>query len=146
MTTIEKSIVIDAPLEQVDAFLIDTQRLPEWYPGVAAVDPSPGYPVEVNSTCKITYKAGGMTMQSNFTTIECILKSTLTLQMDGMITGTNRWSISEEGDGTKVAIKIDYELAGGGLGKIADKLIVERMNDKYATTSLENLKSIIESQ
>ena len=144
MTTIQKSIVVDAPLEQVDAFLIDTQRLPEWYAGIVAVDPSPGYPVEVNSTCKITYKTGGVTLESKFTTIECTLQSHLTFQMEGMITGTNRWSISEEGNSTKVEVTIDYELAGGGLGKIADKLIVERMNDKNAATSLENLKSMVE--
>ena len=146
MTTIKKSIVIDAPLEQVDALLIDTQRLPEWYAGVTAVAPSPGYPVEVNSTCKITYKAAGVAMETNFTTIECVLKSTLTFQMQGMITGTNRWDISEEGSGTKVAVTIDYEMAGGGLGKIADKLIVERMNDKNAAASLENLKAMAEGQ
>ena len=34
--------------------------------------------------------------------------------------------------------------AGGGLGKIADKLIVERMNDKNAAASLENLKAMLE--
>ena len=62
-----------------------------------------------------------------------------------MITGTNRWDMAQEGNGTKVTLTIDYEMAGGGLGKIADKLIVERMNDKNAATSLENLKAIVET-
>lgn len=145
MTTIKKSILINAPLEQLEAVLTDTRRLPEWYPGVSAVDPSPGYPVEVGSTCKITYKAGGVTMDSKFTTIECIPQAKLIFQMDGMITGTNQWETSQEGSGTRVTVTINYEMAGGGLGKIADKLIVERMNDKNAATSLENLKGILES-
>ena len=94
MTTIKKSILIEAPLEQVEALLNDPQRLPEWYPGVTTVDPSPGYPVEVASTCKITYKAGGVTMESTFTTIESVPQSTRTFQMDGMITGTNQWDLA----------------------------------------------------
>lgn len=145
MTTIKKSILINAPVEQVEALLNDPQRLPEWYPGVTTVAPSPGYPVEVGSTCKITYKAGGMTMESKFTTTESVPQSKRAFQMEGMITGTNRWDLSPEGSGTNVTVTIDYEMAGGGLGKIADKLIVERMNDKNAATSLENLKSMVES-
>lgn len=63
-----------------------------------------------------------------------------------MVSGTNRWDLAQEGAGTKVTLTIDYEMAGGGLGKIADKLVVERMNDKNAAASLENLKSAVESQ
>lgn len=146
MTTIKKSILINAPVEQVEALLNDPQRLPEWYPGVTAVDPSPGYPVEVGSTCQITYRASGMTMESKFSTIESLPQSKRTFQMEGMITGTNRWDLTQEGAVTKVTVTIDYEMAGGGLGKIADKLVVERMNDKNAAASLENLKSMVESQ
>ena len=144
MTTINKSIEINAPLEQIEAVLNDPQRLPEWYPGVSEVDPSPGYPHEVGSTCKITYKAGGMTMESNFSTTEDVPHASRTFKMDGMITGTNRWDMSQEGNTTKISVSIDYEMAGGGLGKIADKLIIERMNDKNATASLENLKAMVE--
>jgi len=144
MTTIKKSIVINASVEQVEAFLNDPQRLPEWYPGVTAIDPSPGYPVEVNSSCNITYKAGGVTMDSKFTTIDNVPLSKRTFKMDGMVIGTNRWDLSQEGSGTKVDLTIDYEMAGGGLGKIVDKLLVERMNEKNAATSLENLKSMVE--
>jgi carbon monoxide dehydrogenase subunit G len=144
MTTIKKSNLINASIEQLEAVLTDAHRLPEWYPGVTAVDPSPGYPVEVGSNCKITYKAGGVTMDSKFTTIESIPQAKLIFQMDGMITGTNQWETVQEGSGTRVTVTINYEMAGGGLGKIADKLIVERMNEKNAATSLENLKAIVE--
>ena len=145
MTTIKKSIQISAPIDQLEAVFTDPQRLPEWYPGVTAVDPSPGYPAEVGSTCNITYKAGGMTMESKFTTTESIPQTQRIFQTDGMITGTNRWDMSQEEGGIKVTLTIDYEMAGGGLGKIADKLIVERMNDKNAEASLENLKALLKT-
>jgi len=145
MTTIKKSILIESPVEQIETLFNDPHRLPEWYPGVAAVEPSAGYPVEVGSTCQITYKAGGMTMESKFSTVENVPHSNRIFKMEGMITGTNRWDLEQEGGATKVTVTIDYEMAGGGLGKIADKLVVERMNDKNAAAGLENLKAMVES-
>jgi carbon monoxide dehydrogenase subunit G len=144
MTIIKKSTLINASIEELEAVLTDAHRLPEWYPGVTMVDPSPGYPLEVGSICTLTYKAAGVTMESKFTTLECIPQTKLVFQMGGMITGTNQWDMAQEGDGTRLTVTIDYDMAGGGLGKIADKLIVERMNDKNAAASLENLKAMLE--
>jgi hypothetical protein len=36
-------------------------------------------------------------------------------------------------------------MAGGGLGKLVDKLLVERQNQKNGEQSLKNLKAMIES-
>jgi uncharacterized membrane protein len=52
--------------------------------------------------------------------------------------------LTAEGDSTRVDLTFDYEMPGGGLGKIADKLVVERTNDKNAETSLANLKALAE--
>ena len=49
-----------------------------------------------------------------------------------------------EKEGTRLSVEFDYEMPGGGLGKIAERLVVERMNDKNAETSLKNLKALFE--
>ena len=144
MTTIRKSIQINAPVEQLEAVFTDPHRLPEWYPGVTTVDPSPGYPVEVGSTCNITYKAGGMTMESKFTTMENVPQVKRVFQMEGMITGTNRMTFRPEGEGTRVTMSFEYEMPGGGVGKLVDRLLAERMNAQNLEKSLENLKALAE--
>ena len=57
MTTIKKSIQVNASVEAVEALLDDPNRLTDWYPGVTKAVASAGYPHEVGSSCNITYKA-----------------------------------------------------------------------------------------
>ena len=49
-----------------------------------------------------------------------------------------------DGGRSKVEIDLDYDVPGGVLGQIADKLVFEGQNEKEADTSLENLKRILE--
>ena len=65
-------------------------------------------------------------------------------KMEGMITGTNHWVFTPEGEGTLVKATFDYEMPGGVLGKLADKMIVERMNIENLEKSLNILKKLVE--
>jgi uncharacterized membrane protein len=69
-----------------------------------------------------------------------------TIKMDGMITGSNRWRYGPEGSGTRVTATFDYEMPGGGVGQMLNKLVVEKMNAENLEKSLQNLKSLVESQ
>jgi ligand-binding SRPBCC domain-containing protein len=65
-------------------------------------------------------------------------------QMSGMMVGTQEWSYTPEGGQTRLTALVEYEMPGGALGKIADKLVVERMNTRNLEKSLENLKALVE--
>lgn len=145
MTLINKSVTINAPVSQVQAFMDNSEITPEWYEGMESLTPSPGYPTKVGSTAVIEIKAGGMTMESNLEVTESEPEKLRVFAMDGMIVGTNRWTIRPDGDVTHIDLTIDYEMKGGGIGKIMDKLFVERINDKNAEASLANLKNHIEA-
>ena len=145
MTVISKSVTINAPVAQVQAFMDNPDITPEWYEGMEMLTPSQGYPTEVGSTAVIEIKAGGMTMESNLEVTESEPEKLRVFKMDGMIVGTNTWNIRPDGDVTHIDLTIDYEMKGGGIGKIMDKLFVERINDKNAEASLANLKSRIEA-
>ena len=41
-------------------------------------------------------------------------------------------------------MKIEYQMPGGGVGKIVDRLFVEKMNVKNLEDSLKNLKALVE--
>jgi uncharacterized membrane protein len=145
MTTIKKSILINAPVEDVEAVMDDQDRLPEWYAGITAAEAEPGYPAEIGSSNNITYKAVGITFETKLTTLEFVPQEQRKFKMEGMVTGINHWQLAAEGDSTRVEVTFDYEMPGGGIGKIADKLVVERTNEKNAETSLANLKALVES-
>jgi uncharacterized membrane protein len=67
-------------------------------------------------------------------------------QMDGMLSGRARWELAPEGDGTRLTTTFDYALPGGVFGKIADALIVKRLNAKSLEEGLHNFKELVERQ
>lgn len=144
MTTIKKSIVINGDPKEINALASDNDRLPDWYAGVVEVDAEPGYPQQVGTQARLTYKAAGMTFKTTLKSVAYESGEHSVFEMDGMIAGTNRWTYTTEEEGTRLTLEFDYEMPGGGLGKIADRLMVERMNDKNAETSLKNLKALFE--
>ena len=145
MTVISKSVTIGAPVAQVQAFLDDASQTADWYEGMESITAHKGYPTEIGSTAVIEIKAGGMTLESTLEITQREPEKQFQFSMDGMIVGTNTWELRPDGDQTHIDLTIDYEMKGGGIGKIMDKLFVERINDKNAEASLTNLKSRLEA-
>ena len=108
------------------------------------VEPEPGYPQQSGTKAQLTYKAAGVTFKTTLTSLEYKPGEHSLFKLEGMIAGTNRWTYAAEEEGTRLTVEFDYEMPGGSLGKIADRLVVERMNDKNAETSLSNLKALFE--
>jgi len=143
MTTLERSIVINATQEQVDAVALNGSRLPEWYAGIQEAKPDSIYP-EVGGVVETIYKAAGINFNIKMTSTEFSKGENISLQLEGMITGTNQWVYTPENGGVRVTCTMVYEMPGGGLGQIANKLVVEKMNTENLEKSLANLKALIE--
>lgn len=143
MTTLERSILINASIDVIEAISDDGRRLPEWYAGIEQAEPDDLYP-EVGGKIDMVYKAAGMTFNMSQTVVERVPGERGTNRMEGMITGTNRLIFTPEGEGTRLTMSFEYEMPGGGLGKVVDKLLVERMNAQNLEKSLANLKALVE--
>jgi hypothetical protein len=63
------------------------------------------------------------------------------LQMEGVLSGRARWELTPEGDGTHLTTTFDYALPGGVLGKLADALMVKRINGGSLGRGLNNFKA-----
>ena len=61
--------------------------------------------------------------------------------------GTSTWTylFAEADGGTKVIMEVEYEVPDTVLTKLANKLIIEQLNQRTAEQSLDNLKTILES-
>jgi uncharacterized membrane protein len=136
--------LINAPVDAIEAITDDARRLPEWYAGIEKAEPDDVYP-EVGGKLDLVYKASGITFNLTQTLLERVPGQSGVFQMDGMITGTNRMTFAPEGEGTRVTMGFEYEMPGGGVGKLVDRLLVERMNAQNLEKSLENLKGLLES-
>jgi carbon monoxide dehydrogenase subunit G len=59
--------------------------------------------------------------------------------------GTWSWRLEPAGQSTYLTTAMEYEMAGGILGKAMNAVLVERMNEKNAERLLENLKLVSEA-
>jgi uncharacterized membrane protein len=143
MARIEKSIVINADTQTIDQYAINAHTYPQWFAGVESVEVDGTFP-EAGGQVKAQYKAAGVTFELLMTTREIVHGSHIIFDMEGMITGAQHWSYAPAGGGTQVTCVFDYDMPGGALGAIADKLVVERMNNGNIENSLANLKKIVE--
>jgi uncharacterized membrane protein len=144
MTTLERSTVINAPVDAIEAITDDARRLPEWYAGIEQAKPDDLFP-EPGGKVELVYKAAGVTFNLTQTAVERVPGQVGVNRMEGMIAGTNRMTFTPEGEGTRVTMRFEYEMPGGGVGKLFDRLVVERMNAQNLEKSLENLKGLLES-
>lgn len=143
MATIKKSIVINASTEEIDNYAIDANTYPQWFAGVESVEVDGTFP-EVGGMVNLKYKSAGLTLDMTMKSLAIEHGSSLTIEMDGMISGTQSWLYEAADGGTKVNCTFDYNMKGGGLGAIADKLVAERMNTQNLEKSLASLKQIVE--
>jgi hypothetical protein len=68
------------------------------------------------------------------------------IEFEGPITGWQTWDYEPRGDGaTLVTAEIEYNVPGKAIGKFADRLVVERLQERARQQTLENLKLMAES-
>lgn len=145
MAKIERSIDINSDWTAVDAVALDGGRLAEWYAGVESSQADGTYP-QPGGKAKMVYKAAGMSFDLTFTVLEYVPGDHILFQLEGgILKGTSRWTHMPVPGGTRLTNVLDYETQGGGLGAIADRLLLERMNTSQMEKSLENLKALVES-
>jgi uncharacterized membrane protein len=145
MAIVQRSVQIEASPEQTMALLSDASRWPDWYPGMTEIDITAPFP-EAGGKVVFKVKSAGVSMTITETALEYQPGKLQLLQMEGMLSGRARWELAAQGDGTRLTTTFDYALPGGVFGKIADALMVKRMNAKSLGEALDNFKALVERQ
>ena len=142
MTTIEKSILINAPVREVFSYLEDPVHLPEIWPSMVEVKdvkplPKGGYRYQW------IYKMAGMRFEGETETLEFVPEKHLVTKATGQIPATFDYTFRAEDGLTKVEAKAEYEIPQKLLGKLAEPFI-RKLNEREAETFLANLKDRLE--
>ena len=145
MAIVQRNVLIEASPLQTMGLLSDASRWPDWYPGMTEIDIAPPFP-EAGGKVVFKVKSAGMSMPITETVLEYQPGKLQLLQIDGTMSGRARWELTPEGDGTRLTTTFDYALPGGVFGKIADVLMVRRMNAKSLEGALHNFKALVERQ
>ncbi|MCU0499052.1 MAG: SRPBCC family protein [Anaerolineae bacterium] len=144
MAVVERNVWINASYAAIEqATTLAPHDWPQWFVGVETAQPEAGYPQE-GSVVNIHYKASGLAFELKQRLVKFVPNQTTIFQMEGMINGTQTWTGQPEGTGVRIRVVFDYDMPGGGLGKMLDKLVIERINTQNLEQSLNNLKAFLE--
>jgi len=143
MTTFQTSIYVYASIEDIEAYARYADSWSSWFPGVKVVEVGDDYP-EVGSNAYVTFSAAGVDFDLTLTVAEYVFGDIVTYNFDGMAHGTTSFYLSEEADTYGVTAYVEYTLAGGVLGQVADKLVVEKRVAENFEQALFNLKTALE--
>ena len=145
MAIVQRDVQVSASPQETMALLSDASRWPDWYPGMSDVEIAAPFP-EAGGKVSFKVKSAGISMPITETVTEYQPDKLQLLQMEGMLSGRARWEVTPSGDGTRLTTTFDYALPGGALGKIADALLVKRMNAKSLEQALDNFSAMAERQ
>ena len=147
MAHIERSIDIDRPAGEVFHVLVDLDRLPRWATILVENHDTPGRPLQTGDRFRQTIRIAGIHLQTDWRVHEVDRPTRVsyeaTEERGGKLRMTQRVHESPDG-GCRVELDLDYDLPGGVFGEAADRLFVERRNQREAEHTLENLKDLLE--
>jgi len=135
----KSSIMINSSIEKVFDTVADPGKMSE-YASSSVLTNAKGKPDEIGSYAEYDYHVMGMKFHAKMTVIEVENPNKLVQEMSGVMPGRWTWNFQEEAQDVKVNFCIDYNVPGGILGKIADKLFLGKMNQKNLVSTLQNLK------
>ncbi len=148
MGHIRESIHVDAPIDQVWELGANCERYPEWQTGVVEVKDCTGPIDHVGAKYTIVYKSMGRRLEATFQVTRA--EKPRLVESKGTVPGgghaTSLQSAEPAGGGTDLTFTMDYELPGGFVGGLADKLFMERALERDIRHSNENFKSLCEAE
>lgn len=143
MAKVERSVLIQAPVEKVFSFAADPSHLPEFWPSMMEVSdiqplPSGGHRFHW------VYQMAGMRFEGMSDDVEYMSNQQLVQKAKGGIQSTINWTFLPEAGGTQVTFLADYIVPVPLLGRLAEAVIV-KVNDHEAEVLLANLKARMEA-
>ena len=145
MAIVQRNVQVKASPQETMALLSDASRWSDWYPGMTEIEIAAPFP-EVGGKVVFKVRSAGVSMPITETVLEYEPDRLHVFQMDGMLSGRARWELTPDGDGARLTTTFDYSLPGGVLGRIADALLVRRLNAKSLEEGLQSFKALVEQQ
>lgn len=148
MAHLTKTMDIDVPVARLNEIVRDPHQLARFWVGMSDPDRvfgdgGPGTKVET------TILFMGMHMRLTERTVEERHNEDGSTdwrwQMEGALTGSIACHHQPRGESTQITTEFDYAMPGSVLGKVADRLLVEKRMRRDFENSLENLKLLAES-
>ena len=142
MTTINKSILINKPLDKVFNYICDPKNMLEWHPNITKIHNVAGKGEDYRWGWN--YKMMGVPFTGNGRILSKIDNIELRIENTGDIKSSWIFSFTPQAGGTRLNFDIDYTIPTQVLDRVGEFLALKR-NDRMTEMALANIKGIMES-
>ena len=141
MAKVERSIIINAPVEKVFSYISDPNSELESIPSITDIRDITGQ--GVGQRWGWSYKMMGISLKGESEVIEYIPNQQLVHKSMGGIVSTWTYTFKPEAGGTRLNLVVDYTIPVPVLGKIAERLVL-RQSEREADLAIANIKERLE--
>ena len=142
MPRIERSILINAPVAEVFAYIDDPNNYPQWVPGVVAVAGVIGQ--GVGRFFRWTYKMAGVTFDGESTYTDYVPTERIVKHSRGGVISIWTYHFNAEGSATRLDVTIEYTIPIPVVGKLVQQLVLGQ-NQREADLAMANIKARLEA-
>ena len=143
MAKAKASIVINQPIEEVFDYTCSVANGPAFIPNLNENTEIQGE--GVGQTYHWRFNMAGVDLMGNGEVTVFDRPHREEMKITGDTTANWVFSFEEENGGTKATVEVDYDIVESSLQKLANRMVVDKFNQKTAEQMLDNLKTILES-
>jgi len=140
MAIIERSFAVQAPREQVFAFLADHANDVQWLPGLMDARNFTGAGADYR--WEVTFKMVGISFDVAGRVIEHVPPSRHVVETRSGMVSTWDWTLEPEDGGTRINLRLEYTIPTTLGGKIAERVLLKQ-NERAADEGIVNLQRIL---
>lgn len=145
MTSIHREVQIRADPERCFDLIADPPLATLFISGLYAITPIEIEPKGLGNRWGFEYDMFGVPIRGESECVEFERPARYVWKTSSGIDATFAYGLAAGDGGTTVSLDIEYEVPQEALlGKIADKLVIERMNEHEADAAVKNLKTVLE--
>ena len=145
MPRITKVVNIKEQPAKVLSYITDVKNHPAFLSALKSVTNLKGNPKDVGQSWDWTFVMGGVELKGRAETAAYIEGKNYSFKTTSGIVSTFSYSVAPAPEGTRLTVDVEYEVPNNVLGKIADKTVVERLNDQEGERAVQNLQAILGS-
>ena len=147
MGLVQRSVVIEAPVEQVFDLMTDTTRFGEWVFGFAGLDEGPET-LAAGSQFRWKMKGHGLTLKPRSTVTDFAAPSGYEeeIRIPGILHARLSKKVLAEKRRTRLSWSLEYRLIGGPLGVAIDWALARRVAERAVQRSMTSAKTVLEAQ
>ena len=147
MTTIEKAVIINRPLEEVLRFTRDWRNIPRYLDYIQSVKPLTESAEGLGAKLLVQLTFLGRRMSSEWETVEYDPAEGWKVKAPLMgVVAYKRWRFEPAGGSTRVCFALAYDPKPAVVAPLVDALLLRRKWDRIYERGMGNLKRVLEAE